>query len=397
MSMPYVRAQEEHGIWWLVSAEGKRFVSIGINHLQPDCWLAPYNRDFMLQRYGADLATADGRFNPDGEALPRLVDATKAKLHDLGFNTLGIHTYGVPARLFRDEFYYCVDIRAISLGSRFRFGRDTFPDIFAEDFETLLDTRVREICSEHRDNARFIGYAYCDIPRWYFYEGQELDAQPVHPWIDDLAALPDAAPGKQACIEAAGADRITSRQQSDAAMAAVVARWYEIHAETIRRHDPNHLLLGDKLHSPHRLPEWFIPILKRSVDILFIQWYTPIDQQVETLTDLHRATGKPILNGDSCFSCPKPPKQTKVKGYKVESQAEVGRRYAEYLEGAMKLPFMLGWHHCGLVEQWDGGKQNDWEMNENGLFDPFEEPYAEITDCVREANGQVSRWHEESM
>lgn len=59
----------------------------------------------------------------------------------------------------------------------------------------------------------------------------------------------------------------------------------------------------------------------------------------------------------------------------------------------MSLPFMLGWHHCGLVEQWDGGKTVDWAVNENGLFDPFENPYPEITVPAKAANERAHHWH----
>ena len=36
-----IRVQETDGVWWFVDGTGAPFVSIGVNHLQSDCWLAP--------------------------------------------------------------------------------------------------------------------------------------------------------------------------------------------------------------------------------------------------------------------------------------------------------------------------------------------------------------------
>lgn len=392
-SLSPVRLIEDDGVWWLCGPTEERFVSVGINHIQSDCWLAPYNRDYMEERYGADLGLADGRFNGEGEGLVKLLADLKEGLRDLGFNTFGMHTFDVPERLYADEFHYCVAIDYYPLGSRYRFGEQRFPDIFGEAFVEGLEKHIAAICGRHRFRERFIGYAYSDIPRWYFYEGQSLDREPVHPWVKDLLALPEGSPGRAVCREVVGEEAVTTREQSDAILRRVVAYWYRLHRELIRKHDPVHLLLGDKLHSPHRIPQWFPEILREEVDLLFIQWYCPMEEQRSTLERLHRTTGKPILNGDSCFGCAKPPRQTKVKGYPVESQAAVGAAYADYLEGAMRLPFMVGWHHCGLMEQWDGGKRNDWEINENGLMDPYGRWYPEITGPVREANRCAVQWH----
>jgi len=107
--------------WWFVNEDGKHFVSVGVNHLQSDCWLAPYNTEFMLERYGDDLATDDLHFNPDGEALPRLVKATKARLQSIHLHRFGLHTYYFPPQLIAAHFYYLLAIEYSHTGSPFQF------------------------------------------------------------------------------------------------------------------------------------------------------------------------------------------------------------------------------------------------------------------------------------
>ncbi len=425
----FVTVRETDGVWWLVDGQGCPFVTLGINHVQPDCWLAPYNREASLAKYGADLATPDHRFNPEGQALRRLMDNVLSLLDRWRFNTLGIHTYGVPARLFRDRVFYAVEIGAAHFGSRFRFGQDVFPDVFAPSFADRVEARVREVCLEHRDATRLIGYCFTDIPRWYFYAGQGPGPALPHPWVNDLRSQPAGTPGKTAWIEvlrhrygaaelaarAHGADfaswdaaaaltrwppprdPVAAARDNEALLAAAASRWYDLHVEAIRRHDPNRLILGDKLHSPPLIPDWLVPIVRRSVDVLFIQWYPPFAVQAPHLTRLYEVFGKPIVNGDGSAAFLKPPRQTKVKGHLLPGEREVGQHYADYVRGIMGLPFMLGWHHCGFVEQWDGARPpNDWQLNENGLMDPFETPYPLFVSRVEEANRQAHAWHRAS-
>jgi hypothetical protein len=417
------------GVWWLVDPADGPFVSVGVNHVQGDCWLAPYNRRQSLDRFGADLAAGEGKtFNPDGQAIIKVMDWVKARMGEMHFNTLGIHTYGVPAQSYMNDVYYCLAVEAFPLGSGYRFSEQTFPDIFSEDFEQLLERTVQPIARTHRHSPGLIGYAYSDIPRWYFFGDKGKAQLPHHPWVSDILNLPAKAAGKRRCVEilqqrypsaAALAETYgleaeswqdvadcrdwpetpqvdRTRDDGDALLRALVERWYSLHAEVIRRHDPDHLLLGDKLHSPHRLPAWFPDILRRWVDVVLVQWYCPFDQQQGTLAELHRQTGKPILNGDSCFACPKPPRQTKVKGTLVQTQEAVGDAYRRYLRELCSQPFMLGWHHCGFVEQWDGGKDIEWQLNENGFFDPFLRPHEQLVAEVSAANAQAHAWHGQS-
>ena len=175
---------------------------------------------------------------------------------------------------------------------------------------------------------------------------------------------------------------------------AIAERWYSVHCKFIRQHDPNHLILGDTLENLANFPDWLLPIVKKYVDVVFIQAFSPFDLQQPHLIRLYEAIGKPIINGDSSFGVPKPPHQTRVKGWRVKNLKEMGEYYYAYLEGIMSLPFMLGWHHCGFMEQWDGAKPKDAAtVNENGFMDPFEKPYEEVLTQVILANSKAVEWH----
>ena len=55
-------------------------------------------------------------------------------------------------------------------------------------------------------------------------------------------------------------------------MPIIVEQWYGLHKEIIRKHDPNHLILGDKnIVGWHH--DWLLPVLKRNVDVICVQGY----------------------------------------------------------------------------------------------------------------------------
>ena len=84
----------------------------------------------------------------------------------------------------------------------------------------------------------------------------------------------------------------------------------------------------------------------------------------------------------------------KTKGLNVENHAAVGEEYTIYLKGIMNLPFMLGWHNCGYLEQWKGGALDDTGKQQMGLFDPFGNPRTDALELIEKANNEAVHWHE---
>jgi len=431
-SKTFVRTQQIAGVWWLINAAGERFVTLGVNHVDPAPWLAPYNREATLKRYGNDFVDENGQFNPKSEGARRWVARVLALMNEWHFNTIGMH--GPPHPLFKAARYYVASIQGARLAPYLvRLGQDPLPDVFREDFRTRLERRVRELCCAHQNESNLLGYSYSDTPVWTVPH-RFLEENPqwgiVHPWVEDLRRLPADAAGKQQWLqilrknypsataaamnyavsatswEGLAGEREWGKPRNDARAAqdslamltAIAERWYSAHHELIRQHDPSHLILGDKLNNDiGKIPDWLMRILKRYVDVILIQDYRLYDQQKPDLIRLHQGTGKPIINGDSGFAVVKRPHQTHVKGHKVKSLKEVGEHYYAYLKGIMSLPFMLGWHHCGFMEQWDGAKRPGVGTNENGFLDPFEKPYEEALAGVIEANRNTARWHEAAV
>jgi hypothetical protein len=173
----------------------------------------------------------------------------------------------------------------------------------------------------------------------------------------------------------------------------IADNWFRISVEALKKYDQNHLIFGDKFEGKRSLPLWLDPIIKKHFDVVYIQWYEYADTQIPRLKKLYETTGKPILMGDSSFSCPNQ-NIPRPKGVHVKSQKEVGNAYYNYLQSIMAEPYMLGWHFCGFIEGSPDLKKFHFYFSiQNGLLKPDGTPYKEAIGRVTEANKKAALWH----
>lgn len=436
----FIRVEQIDGVWWFIDAEGKKFVSMGVNHIEPHLWLAPYNKDMTLKRYGADMVDAKGRFNTRGKSARRWIDQQVQHCRDLNFNTFAKHTHpSIDSKLYRDQIKYIVSLETAPLaGWRERNGEGPRPDVFSADFRNFLEGRVREVCRRHKDSRNLLGYLYTDVPSWVMGRADQKAKEEfvlIYPWINAILALGESSPGKVKWIEhlkgrypnaeAAAKvwglpvsptygiawkrmarlgdwSRVTDAKKAKADQVAfmhlIADKWYALHKELIRKHDPNHLLFGDKnIMQWHH--EWVISALKKHVDVVAVQSYGRWAVDGKLSAALYEQIGKPMFNGDGCFGFALPQqKEWGVKGFRTNAKdmAEVAALYREMVAGMMSAPHMLGWHHCGYIQQWDAAERGDSPRNENGFFDPFENKVTGWTDVIREMNAKAIELHEQA-
>ncbi|QDV63982.1 glycoside hydrolase 5 family protein [Crateriforma conspicua] len=434
----YIHVEQIDGVWWFVNAEGGKFVSIGVNHIEPHLWLAPYNKSATLKKYGTDMVDADGHFNTHGDAAQKWINAQVEVSQCLGFNTFGKHTHpAIDPRLYQQQIYYIASLDTAPLaGWQQRRGRGPRPDVFSADFRASVERRVEQVTTLHQDQRNLIGYLYTDVPSWVMgraEQAEQNDTTMIYPWINAILPLGESSPGKRKWLEhlasrypdveaAAKAwgmpisptygiswdelarqvdwtnpNDVGSAKKDMASFMPIIAKqWYAIHEEIIRRHDPNHLILGDKnMVMWHH--DFVLPAIKEHVDVVCVQAYGPWERDKQLTDMIYQATGKPIFNGDGCFGyAGSNQQQWGVKGFRTgaTSVEEVASLYEGMLRGMMSTPYYIGWHHCGYLEQWDAAERGDSPRNENGFLDPFEQPHKQWTDVLQQVNHQAAKLHE---
>jgi hypothetical protein len=393
----YVTVEKEAGVWWFKSPEGKSFVSLGVNHVEPVYWQVPLNAQFVAATYGPDIFAADGTLREGTPAAAKWGQRVAQHLDAWGLNTLGFHNPLSKSLQSGGAAYYVIELdlhvpwgwnmpRSVLARA---FKRDAF-DVFGDEFLAAVEANAVAVVKPYANDPRVLGYAYTDGPPWTVDDDtgdaafQKLSAagKKIHPWSLALMSLPASAKGKQAWLalmkerypapEKAGATyalqvttwdelaaHITWTKLGDAARAAedsqafllkIMQQWYAVRKAAIRKYDANHLILGDKLnmnrdsrHSAELTAS--LQVMKPYVDVINIQYYGFFEKQREALALLHRESQLPILNGDTTFTPYwKDPGADAADYYK-----QLGQDYAGEITKLFALPYFIGWHHCGYM------------------------------------------------
>ncbi|MBM3861270.1 MAG: hypothetical protein FJ395_16710 [Verrucomicrobia bacterium] len=384
-----VGIEQEAGVWWFRSPVGKHFLSIGMNHVEPVYWRSPNNERFVLETYGSDLFTPDGQFNDGSEAARKWASRVATNLKSWGFNTLGMHNPPLTCLRTTGDVYFVVELgMPVPWGWNMKrseliqaFKRRPL-DVFADAFVAEVQSNAVQWVKPWADSPRVLGYAYSDGPPWTIDDDVQDAVASLHPWVLALMSLPAEAKGKQAWLAlmkeryasaaAAGAtyglkisswdelatiiawtsvaDKTAATGDSDAFLEKLMRQWYDVRRSAIRAHDQHHLILGDKLNANRdaRHSEAMtrtLRVLKDYVDVIFIQYYAPADEQCATLATIYQATQKPILIGDTACRPLWKDEDPSNSGY----YSELGQVYADHVTKLFALPYVVGWHHCGYM------------------------------------------------
>lgn len=394
-----VSTGQTDGVWWFHTPGGAPFLSIGANHVEPVYWQSPRNEDFVRKTYGGEVFREDGTFDDDSAAVKMWSSRVAANFKDWGFNTLGFHN---PLSRSLQEaiggYYVCHLPVAVSWGWNMKraelvhnFTKRPM-DLFDDRFRAELDAVADQLVKPRAQDPQLLGYAYTDGPPWTVDDDAGSPAyakltpaqKQLHPWVHALMSLPATAAGKQAWIallqqrhadpakaaavyavkaktwneiadctqwnelgdaDAAGAD-------SRAFLSSLMHRWYEERARSIRKHDANHLILGDKLNMnrDRRHPAELANSLRQMrgfVDVISVQYYAPADEQVATLASVHHESGLPIINGDT--TCKPIWPDSAMSGENPAFYHVLGHAYDETLTKLFAQPWFIGWHHCGYM------------------------------------------------
>ncbi|MGY8879278.1 MAG: hypothetical protein ACKVKV_01230, partial [Dehalococcoidia bacterium] len=268
---------------------------------------------------------------------------------------------------------------------------EDFVDVFSDDFQTHCDQMAREIAAPLRDDPFLFAYAMTDCPLLTYEDCRErtdtIGGAPRKSrigWPRRLRNLPRTAPGKQAYTETMRViykSRITDfndsygtsfesfddllnaegwRPDTDLSngnetrdnvefLKQVVSKYYQTARESILRHDPNHLFIGDKLNANTDSLDTLLPITSKYTDVIFIQMYGRYDVQGRGLDRWTKVTDKPFINGDTSYTMIKE-NMPRPYGPVADDLAQRAEWTNELFIKAFARPEFVGWHYCGLID-----------------------------------------------
>ncbi|GHJ41002.1 hypothetical protein [Streptomyces sp. TS71-3] len=335
--------------WLLRAPDGAPFLSIGVVHADDTNLRYPHNAGIHRARYGGSRRRwvreslvpemASWGFNTVGwtsEYVSGAGLATEGGVVDLG------HSEGLPAEVLAGAGVpYTLSLRVAEIEhwNGFPAYRDPRTPAFAE----WCDHLARTVCRP--DDPRLLGYFLADVPGW----GR-------HP---------------------------TGAGYPAGELAGIADAYYRVATEAIRRHDPHHLILGDRYGTRTGVPDAVLDAAAPYLDVLSVQTFPgpapgALDAALERIERWQERTGLPVLIADTGNWCPTAMNPGRTGSARDQRERAAG--YTASAEAFAARPWCVGWHWCSWLENPHRGF---------GLKDPWDEPYRDLTDAVTEVNHRL--------
>lgn len=404
-TVPYVRVARIDGRWWFVQG-ANRFLSLGVNAIVP--------RDYSTPPDGR-IYNVIARYNADFEGWAR---DTEQRLRGWNFNTAGAWSH--EAMYAHTTMYHT---RVLGMAGDWGADDARLLDVFDPAYAAKLDEIARREVAPHANDTRLIGYFINNELPWYGERGW-----PTSPTINLLTRylqLPDGAPGRARALaflagwytndfaafardwrteadsfDALSRTRAVELQGGNARLVSiawsgeVADRYFKLTTEAIRRHDPNHLVLG--VRYAYRAPTPVMEACARYCDVISVNHYSKSGVFNEQLIgNIAALSDKPVLITEFSWRAMEnrsDDMNTHGADVTVQTQRDRADRFRTYATRALQMPYLLGYHWFNYHDQPPMGRF-DGENSNYGLVDIQDRPYDEITSALREINGAAATLH----
>ena len=423
----FFHAQKVKDRWYLVDPAGNAFFHLGICCFEPSNdftytegresifeWLPSKDGEFAtawhennwwheraFSFYVANCIRKFGKPYERNEWTGRMIDRVRA----LGFTSSGSFS-AIPEVMKRKNFPHVRSFEFWGLGFDIPGARGFF-DPFHPELAQKIDKIFSETVAPHANDELLIGY----------YLANEQGAEDLPKAI---AALDGSFATKKALIEqlkkryqtiadfnkawemtaknfdelAAQGLPLTTRAASED-MAAFVTmfldKYYGLLAETFRKYDKNHLLLGSRWQPGTANNETLVRTCAKYCDVISVNYYSmTIDR--DYLDRLYRWSGeKPFLLSEWHFSSSAESGLPGGLG-PVNSQRERGLAYRNYVEQAAATGYVVGIEWFTLVDQARAGRyfeRHTGERANTGLFAVTDRPWKDFVTEAAITNARI--------
>ncbi len=407
--------RDEQGRFALLSPQGERFFSAGIDCVNPgnsayiipgDEGLLPegWEEDEILQRHSqrhpdhlsVNFGTANLERIFGRDWKQEWARLTSARLRDWGFNTIG--NWSNPDYASNSGLPFVLPLKDYP-DTDLQLFRD-LPDVFDPVFEQRAQSYAEQM-KPWVDHRNLIGYFMINEPKWGFgtfnLASEMLEDHPgshtrkaLAQWVaerynGDASAWATAwglEPGpfdrlERECFHRLASSNAQAETDLFAFSAEIVGRFVHIPAEALRAVDPHHLNLGMRW-------AWISSDLcfeaGKVADVFSLNYYG-MEPAIEEAAEVAARCGIPTMIGEFHFgSLDRGLTGTGLRG--VASQAERGTAYRRYVELCAADPNLVGCHYFQYNDQSAVGRF-DGECWNIGLVDVCNRPYREMIEAAR--------------
>jgi hypothetical protein len=259
--------------------------------------------------------------------------------------------------------------------------------VFDPEFETFCDEHARQLAAT-RDDPWLLGH----------FSDNELPLK--RDALTNFLSLPPADHGHRAALAwlrerhgpQATSAQITEQDRKDF-LEHVLERYLRIVGRALRRHDPNHLLLGPRFNGMNvRYPEIF-RAAGRHLDVVAVNYYHAWSPDPELLAMWERESGRPFIITEWYAKGMDASGLANVSGagWVVKTQADRGRFYENFTLGLLESRSCVGWHWFKYADNDPADTKADPSNvdSNKGIVSNRYEPYADLLRSMERINVRV--------
>jgi hypothetical protein len=313
----FFRTQQFRKRWWLVDPEGRLFLSVGLCSVN------------LTMFEDSETKAAF----PDRQAW---VKTAAGLLAAQGFNTLGRWSDFKRFSKLDKPIAYTTTMSFMAVYAKKRDpknGPSDFPHeclpVFDPEFAAFCDRYAKKKLAATKDDPWLLGH----------FTDNEIPFRPYA--LKNYLKLPKNDPGHQAARKFLVARRksVKSINKSDEAefLTIVAARYYSTVVRAIKKHDPNHLVIGSRLNGRNIND----PVFRGSkpLDVISINYYHHWSADQKQLNRGAELSGRPILQSEWYANVDKA-----NAGFLVKTQRGRGLFYTNHALSLLENRNCIGWH-----------------------------------------------------
>jgi len=331
------------------------------------------------------------------------------RLKKWGFNGVGGHS---PAKYGEAGKFPYVRMLPLSGMDWAKVPGISIFDIFAPDAAAKIDRAFAQALPPHAEDRMLIGYFidneyeyhkfYSHVPKLKASSAAIKGklAETLEEKYGTIGAFNDAWETNFRSFEDLKEAELSLRtsqawRDMDEFFRFYLETFYKTVAETFRKYDPNHLLLGTRwittVFRDDKIRGMLAETEGRYMDVISINDYAyAIDAGL--LRDVHeKSGGRPVLISEFGYGTGEQGLEPLMKNAAAD-QFQRGMRYRNYVEGAASLPFVVGTHLFNYVDQAALGRywEGEWgERYNSGLVNVADRPYKDYLKGVMDTNYEI--------
>ena len=412
----YWRTGKYNGRWVMVNPDGNVTILHGCNGVAPDPMKGQtngrtqdlYKKHFSSteewSRYANALLTEYGfnfySLNPQRIRNTRLhVSENDSKVmhgHTPG-KQLGEVAFCFILRTFQWDYY------SLTKTSFDMADASQFTLMFDPDYLSYIDELAKDCAALYKDDKDFIGY-YLDNELRFMIAGNTSPDIDLKDWLNITTASNKPRAYKYAkeyaekFMRDRGVEPLVSNVTTalnNAFLLDVSEYYYKTASEAMRRHDPNHLILGTRLHGRPLTHQQVHEACAKYCDVISVNMYGMWEPQDSYFNTNYKSW---IKYDKPCFVTEFYTRDLNKKfegelysgtgeggGWYLKGDVARGQHYQNFVRKLISYNHCIGWQWFQFTD--DYSETNGW--NNKGLISPDYVPYVEILKLMRQSHWNI--------